>query len=97
MPEVCGGGSGGVAGCTYERRELVRSVTVNTSSDGFVCEGTQLFDPFEEANIYEAEGVNHSDETNTTDRQTRRGNDEMAETFREIYNRDDVFGIIERQ
>ena len=83
---------GGNAGCVIEV-ERQRSVTINDSSDGFVCQGTQVFDPFDEPNIYEAEGVNHSDETNTTRRQTRNGNDEMRRVLIEIFDRDDEFEV----
>lgn len=68
-------------------------VTVNAASDGFFCIDTQIYDPFDSNRNYEAEGVNHSDETNTTFMQTRNSNDEIREIFDEIFNRIDEFQI----
>lgn len=96
MERVCPNGLGGVAGCIVTNKKIAATTTINTSSDGFVCQGTQLFGPFNEANNYEAEGVNHSDETNTTSGQTLNGNDEMADVFREVFDRSDEFGLQER-
>ncbi len=85
-------GGGGIAGCARQFTG-VRRTTVNEASDGFFCATTQIFDPFDQNRTYEAEGVNHSDETNTTFMQTRNGNDEMQEELNNIFDRGDEFRI----
>jgi len=84
--------AGGIAGCAYQVTGT-RTVTVNAASDGFICVDSQIYDPFDNGRNYEAEGVNHSDEVNTTFMQTLNSNDEIYDTFEEIFDRPDEFAI----
>ncbi|MGB4847718.1 MAG: hypothetical protein WBP41_07340 [Saprospiraceae bacterium] len=69
------------------------NIIVNNSSDGLFCDQTQLIDGLPPDNYYEAKGVNHSEETNTTHGTTDDGSDVVKITFGEIWERIDVFGI----
>ena len=83
---------GNTTACTQQVTRT-RTVTINGASDGFFCASTQIFDPFEPENIYEALGVNHSDESNTEFLQTFNDNDEMRRIINEIFDRDDEFAV----
>lgn len=72
------------------------STPVNNSSDGLFCDQTQLIDGLPTGNYYEAKGVNHMEQTNTTNGTTDDGNDEVFDIFMQIFSeRADVFFIPE--
>ncbi len=77
---------GNWAGCFYPTT-YTTSVFVRRPSDGFVCDDSQILDGLPTGNVYEARGVNHSEETNTTHGNTLLGNDEMQDKLREIWTR----------
>ena len=64
---------------------------VNYSSDGLLCDQTQLIDGLPPENYYEARGVNHMEQTNTTNGTTEDGTDVMRDIFNLIWNRTDEF------
>ena len=68
----------------YELVDATRDVFVKESSDGFIPTSSQIFNG--STDEYEAEGVNHREELNTTAQQTLNGNDEMEDTFNDIWN-----------
>lgn len=86
---LCGGS---LNGC-YQTITTTISVTVNDKSDGLLCDQTQILDGLPAANIFEAKGVNHNEETNTTNGTTDDGSDVIGDTFREIWDRSDIFRI----
>lgn len=86
--DFCGGG--GLCTVEVTRRFTTR---VLAASDGFICRPSQIYDPFAEPNNIEAEGVNHSDETDTSARQTRNDNDEMERVLISIFNRGGAFRV----
>ena len=63
-------------------------VFVRRPSDGLFCDDTQIIDGIPQQNVYEARGVNHNEETNTTSGTTANGNDEMEDIFNLIWDRD---------
>jgi len=82
----------GISNCLQEV-SYNQTVIVNDKSDGLLCDQTQLIGGLTGGDIYEARGVNHSEETNTTNGTTDDGSDVIGDTFRLIWNRDDIFGI----
>jgi hypothetical protein len=80
----------GIANC-LEEVTYTQTVIVNDKSDGLLCDQTQLVGGLASGNIYEARGVNHSEETNTTNGTTDDGSDEMRKVFNSIWNRSDIF------
>lgn len=67
------------------------SILVNNSSDGLLCDQTQLIDGLPDDNYYEARGVNHMEQTNTTNGTTADGRDVMRDIFNLIWSRTDEF------
>ncbi len=87
---MCGGS---LNGC-WQTVTYTTSIAVNNSSDGLFCDQTQLINGLPSGNYYEAKGVNHMEETNTTNGTTNSGNDEVADKFRGIFgDRTDIFFI----
>ncbi|TAK36738.1 MAG: alpha/beta hydrolase [Saprospiraceae bacterium] len=89
---LCGGS---LNGC-WQTVTYTTSIAVNNSSDGLFCDQTQLINGLPGGNYFEAKGVNHMEETNTTNGTTNNGNDEVGDKFRAIWNRTDVFKILPR-
>jgi hypothetical protein len=84
----------------FQEIEEQRTVYVNEPSDGLIPESSQVMQGIPQNNIYEALGVNHSEETNTSAGTTLNGNDEMQDVFNLIWDRDpqsDFFRTPERQ
>jgi hypothetical protein len=67
----------------YEIVDVIRDVFVKESSDGFIPTSSQIFNG--STDEYEAEGVNHREELNTTAQQTLNGNDPMRDVFDDIW------------
>jgi hypothetical protein len=67
----------------YEIVDVTRDVFVKESSDGFIPTSSQIFNG--SLRDYEAQGVNHREELNTTAQQTLNGNDEMRDVFNLIW------------
>lgn len=74
--------------CTTTRTQTYR-VFVRLPSDGFFCDEVQIIDGLTPSNVYEARGVNHREQTNTTNGTTANGNDEMEDIFNLIWDRPD--------
>ncbi len=72
----------------WEDVEIRQTFAIRGSSDGFFCAEAQLVEGLAEENVYVAQGVNHSEETNTTFMNTANGNDEMQRIFNEILTGD---------
>jgi hypothetical protein len=92
-------GSAGWQACVFEICDgdlstCLHEVTYNypiftgKKSDGLLCGATQIGDGITEDYHYEAMGVNHSEETNTTTGTTLSGNDEMRRVFNLVWDRD---------
>jgi hypothetical protein len=74
-------------GC-YQTTNVTQTVTLGNASDGFIPAGSQVMDGLPQSNIYEAVGVNHREETNTS-QSLPNGQDIMRITFNDIFaNRD---------
>ena len=56
-------------------------------SDGVVCSNSQILNDIPQSNVYEAIGVNHSDELNTSSGSNPSSSDVMRTTFNLIWNR----------
>jgi hypothetical protein len=78
------------SGCV-EEIELPYVATIGKRSDGLVSGATQIGNYVTEDYRYEALGVNHAEETNTSTGTTENGNDEMRSVFNLIWDRDDFF------
>jgi hypothetical protein len=78
----------------YEIIDETQDVFVRESSDGFIPTSSQIFNG--STDEYEAQGVNHREELNTTAQQTLNGNDEMYDTFEAIWDDIGFFETDER-
>ncbi len=89
---------GNWAGCFYPTT-YNSTVFVRLPSDGLVCEDSQIMDGIPQSNIYTADGANHREENNTTNRPAAQGGDVMRIIFDRIWNRDlgDFFQTNTRQ
>jgi hypothetical protein len=72
--------------CRWEQRTISYQVFVSESSDGFVPQGTQQYDPVPNENVYFADGVNHLEVGNHR---------AMTDIFNEIFDRTDDFEVVE--
>ncbi|MEO1263384.1 MAG: hypothetical protein AAFZ15_31530 [Bacteroidota bacterium] len=82
----------GISNC-LEEVSYTQTIIVNDKSDGLLCDQTQLIGGLASGDVYEAKGVNHNEETNTTNGTTDDGSDVIGDTFRAIWDRNDIFGI----
>ncbi len=82
--EWCDGDVGN--GC-MEEVTLTNYVFTGLKSDGLLCGSTQIGDNIAQGDRFEAMGVNHAEETNTSSGTTLNGNDEMQRIFNLIWDR----------
>ncbi|MEO0474249.1 MAG: hypothetical protein AAF206_31870, partial [Bacteroidota bacterium] len=75
----------------FVQQTTTSSVLVRYGADGFFCEDRQTIEGLPASNVYEARGVNHNDEVDTSNGNTANGNDEMRRIFDLIWDRNDFF------
>jgi len=74
------------SGCV-EEIEIPYVVTIGKKSDGLISGASQIGNYVTDDYRYEALGVNHAEETNTSTGTTENGNDEMRDVFNLIWER----------
>lgn len=76
----------------WQQTTTTTTIMVNETTDGLFCEDAQIIDGTGSMFRYEARGVNHNEETNTTFQNTQFNNEEMRRIFNLIWDRNDFFG-----
>ncbi|MEO6132528.1 MAG: hypothetical protein ABIQ02_11815 [Saprospiraceae bacterium] len=77
----------GNLGNCVEEVTLESTIYTGKKSDGLLCGATQIGDGIDENHRYEAMGVNHAEETNSSTGTTLNGNDEMQRIFNLLWDR----------